>query len=437
MYFNGVYSQCYETISKKGYHTLALREDGSLWAWGMGENGQLGDGASTTRTSPVPIGNSTDWESISAGVSHSAAIKGDGTLWRWGSNYYGGLGNGTTNDGHSPAQMGNSVWQTVSAGMYYTTAIRQDGTLWAWGYNEEGQLGDGTTANKLIPVQVGNSNDWVYVYSGYIHTLAIKSDGSLWAWGHNGYGKLGIGSDAGIVVTSPVQIAIGQSWSKVAMGQHFTVALRTDGTLWSCGSFTGMGTGTMEDSNILTQIGNDNDWLNFSTGDVQVLAIKTDGSLWAWGSNYNGEYGDGTTAESYVPVPIGTDSWNIAETGASSSAGIKADGTLWGWAWSTGNGTPDVYYSPVPVACQPLSVDSNSMHQLVLYPNPTLSQLHFQFGNNAVADSFSVYDMFGRKVMTKLNPDSSIEVGSLSDGMYVVEVVSGQNKYTSKFFKTH
>ena len=176
-----------------GYgHTVEVKSDGTLWAWGWNAYGQLGDGTTNSQVSPEHIGTASNWASVSAGALHTVALKSDGTLWAWGDNYYGELGDGTTTNQQSPEQIGTATnWASVSAGEYHTVAVKSDGTLWAWGWNAYGQLGDGTTNSQVSPEQIGTATNWASVAAGEYHTVALKSDGTLWAWGWNAYGQLG------------------------------------------------------------------------------------------------------------------------------------------------------------------------------------------------------------------------------------------------------
>jgi hypothetical protein len=145
------------SLSAGYYHTVALKTDGSLWAWGLNNSGQLGDGTSTNRNSSVRIGVDNDWTAASAGLYHTIAIKTDGSLWAWGDNRYGQLGDGTAADHYSPVRIGmDNDWAAVSAGNLHTVAIRTDSSLWAWGDNAFSQLGDGTTTNRNS--QVGRAS---------------------------------------------------------------------------------------------------------------------------------------------------------------------------------------------------------------------------------------------------------------------------------------
>lgn len=207
-------------------HTLVIKTDSSLWAWGN-NSGRLGDGTAITRSSPVQIGLLTDWSSVSAADRHSVAIKTDGTLWSWGLGSSGRLGHGNTTDLSSPVQVGSlTTWASVEIGPSQTLAIKTDGTLWAWGNNSpNGQLGDGTIIDKSSPVQIGSLTDWASVGSGDRHSHAIKTDGTLWSWGDQDNGKIG----DGVLVrrSSPVQIGSLTDWTTVNVGYLHTLALKT------------------------------------------------------------------------------------------------------------------------------------------------------------------------------------------------------------------
>jgi len=147
-------------IAAGSNHTLAIRNNGTLYAWGLNDFGQLGDGGNTPIAfDPIQVGTDADWTVVSAGAAHSMAIKSDGSLWAWGANTYGQLGDGTDADANVPKQIGTEKkWVFVSAGKYHTFAIKTDGTLWGWGRNQEGQLGNGLTGtlaqNVLVPTQL-------------------------------------------------------------------------------------------------------------------------------------------------------------------------------------------------------------------------------------------------------------------------------------------
>jgi len=307
-------------------HSLAIQSNGTLWAWGNNGSGRLGDGTTTQRTSPVQIGSSaTTWSQVACYTFHSLGIQSDGTLWAWGGNSHGQLGDGTTTLRTSPVQIGSSstTWSQVACGRTHSLGIQRDGTLWAWGDNYYGQLGDGTTTRRTSPVQIGSGSDWSQVACGSSHSLAIQSDGTLWAWGDNHNGRLGDGTTTDRTI--PVQIGSSSTtWSQVAGGREHTLAIRSDGTLWAWGynwaGQLGDGSGVTRHSPV--QIGNDT-WSQVACGELHTSAIQSNGTLWAWGRNHAGQLGDGTTTFRLSPVQIGCDTWSQVACGYSHTLALK------------------------------------------------------------------------------------------------------------------
>lgn len=204
------------------YHNLALKADGSLWAWGWCGSGILGDGSSaptvTSRSSPVQIGTELTWKQVSANYTHSAGVKTDGTLWCWGANVEGELGDSTIAPRSSPVQTisGGTTWKQVACGYRFTAAIKTDGTYWCWGYNSSGQLGDSTTTYRSSPVQViGNATNWKTAFAGHFTAVGLKTDGTLWVWGYNQYGVLGDSSTTNR--SSPIQLGTLTNWKYAAV----------------------------------------------------------------------------------------------------------------------------------------------------------------------------------------------------------------------------
>ncbi|MCX8013632.1 MAG: InlB B-repeat-containing protein, partial [Rectinema sp.] len=188
-----------ETVAAGFFHTMMLKSDGTLWATGYNFYGQLGDGSTSNRYSPVQIMSNV--KAVAAGDWHTMILKRDGTLWATGYNGYGQLGDGGTTTHYSPVQIMSDV-KAVAAGNWHTMMLKRDGTLWATGYNEYGQLGDGSTATRSTPAQI--MSDVKAVAAGYLHTMILKSDGTLWATGSNYWGQLGDGSTTNH--STPVQI---------------------------------------------------------------------------------------------------------------------------------------------------------------------------------------------------------------------------------------
>jgi alpha-tubulin suppressor-like RCC1 family protein len=292
--------------------TGAIKTDGTLWMWGRNYNGQLGNSSFTDRSTPVTtFAGGTNWKQVACGGYHTAAIKTDGTLWTWGRNSSGQLGINLTTSFSVPRTTfsGGTNWKQVSCGDTYTAAIKTDGTLWTWGLNSSGQLGTNNVITRSTPVTTfaGGSN-WKQVSCGRFHTMAVKTDGTLWTWGLNSNGQLGINNTTSR--STPVTTFIGgNNWKQVAGGNASTVAIRTNGTLWVWGLNTsgqlGDNTTTQRNTPVTTFAGGTN-WKQVSCGFSHTAAIKTDGTLWTWGYNYQGQLGIGRRNAPDPRTPVTT-----------------------------------------------------------------------------------------------------------------------------------
>jgi alpha-tubulin suppressor-like RCC1 family protein len=215
-----------------GTHVNALQANGTLWAWGNNYAGELGLGNSgnTDRSSPVQVGALTNWYDIASGGKHSLAIKTDGTLWAWGRNNDGQLGIGLAAGGDaqsrsSPVQVGAlTTWSKVAGGYYNSFAIKTDGTLWCWGSNFAGGLGLGDVVDRSSPVQIGALTNWSGIFASSFNLLAIKTDGTIWSWGRNSYGELGLNDTANR--SSPVQVGALMTWQRASIGANVSLAIK-------------------------------------------------------------------------------------------------------------------------------------------------------------------------------------------------------------------
>jgi alpha-tubulin suppressor-like RCC1 family protein len=293
----------WKTFGPGGPRFFAIRSDGTLWASGLA---YLGDGSNVNRPIPVQIGSDTNWVSVSSGGIHTLAIKKDSTLWAWGFNSFGQLGDGTTTARNSPVQIGNSKWIGVFPGSVSTLAIKKDGTLWGWG-KDMGRTSDGRfIIDVLAPVQIGTETDWASFAMSENHTLALKNNGTLWGWGSNGYGELGNSTNA--YFTIPIQIGTDNDWIQIHAGSGFSLALKSNGTIWSWGRgvYGGLGDGSTSTRYTPLQMGNSNQWRELGGGHDHGVAVQFDGSVWAWGWNNVGQLGDGTTIQRNSPVLVNT-----------------------------------------------------------------------------------------------------------------------------------
>lgn len=303
-----------------GYrHSAALRLDGSSWATGRNQEGQLGNGTTVGQLAPVQV--QTSLVSLSAGADHTAYLKADGTLWTTGYNPYGGLGTGTTSNLNTPQQIATSVSQ-VEAGQYHTAFVKTDGTLWTTGWNADGQLGDGTTNSRSTPVQV--ATDVVGLSANYLNTMFVRYDGTAWAMGGNSYGQFGNGTTTGS--TQPVQIASGIK--SIVAGYYHSFQIGVDGTLRAAGNnnYGQLGDGTTLQRNTAVPVATD--VIAAAGGVYHSVFLKSDGTVWTMGSNTYGQLGDGTNETRTTPVQVAS---GVASIGAGLFATyvVKNDGSLW------------------------------------------------------------------------------------------------------------
>ena len=349
------------TIYAGGNSSFAINRDGSLWGWGCNNSGQLGESSNDYKYIPDPIKIMEDVIAVSAGANHTAAIKADRSLWVWGRNWFRVRGGGENIWNLAPLRpervMSNVA--TVSVGLNHTMAITTDGRLWGWGANEDGQLGvDVTSKRYSLPQSMGRngsgteifgSNDYLqitenavlekfsptpveimdnvaYVSAGDNFTMAIKTDGSLWAWGRNNNGQLGDGT----TITGYAPIRILDDVDSVSAGRSFVMAIKSDGSLWTWGNNSSgqLGNGTTIEQHSPGKIMDD--VRTISAGSSHAMAITTDGRLWGWGRNYGNKLGDNMAVEQDSPVSIMSRVADLS-VGREHSMILSSDGEILVW----------------------------------------------------------------------------------------------------------
>jgi hypothetical protein len=343
-------------------HSLALKSDGTVWGWGANENGQLGDGTSTSKGTPVQVVGLTNVKRIAAGGRMSLAVKTDGAVWVWGYNRC-GLGAGVTQS-YYPLQVpglldiediavGNVDAGSTNSDTCYVIALKKDGTVWGWGYNANGNLGDGTMFEKATPVQVKNLTDITAISTWLNHTLALKNDGTVWGWGSNMAGQLGRGNT--FSSTTPAPVSGLTDAVSISTGANFSIARKSDGSVWVWGYNSGsFGNGSTAWSFIPIRTDNLGSFTSFSSGYLCSHGLTSDGSGWSWGYNGEGQLGDGTAVNRLVPAPIsGLSGISRIASGYTFTLAVKSDGTVWAWGrnsnYQLGDGTTTTRYSPVQV----------------------------------------------------------------------------------------
>ncbi len=477
--------------------TYVIKADGTLWACGSNQNGALGLGTSVpTFPTLTMVGNNHNWRNISGGNNHVAAIQYDGTLWTWGTNDVGQLGVGTLTvlQNLAPVQIGSATsWISVETGDNSVLGLQNNGKLFAWGFNGAGQLGDGTSQNQNAPVQIGATIKWIGMSIGQTgnsnltHSLGVSSDGKLFAWGSNVFGQLGIGTpdsnphptpllissmtnlvnvECGFGTSysiaangalfswgnnstgqigngntnneaSPVQASVVPlGWSKVAAGDTYTAALKSDGNIWTMGNndFGQLGNGSTTPNSLVPVQVIGSDFKQVVCGKSHTLAIKANGTLWAWGKNVNGQLGIGNSDASLhsTPIQIGVgNNWTSVSAGDAYSMAIKADGTLWAWGDNTfgqfGNGTPNPTPTTAPIQISGLDtwvdVECGTDFTLILKSNGTLSAAgNNDFGQLGIGSLASIVPSF--QLVTAVPTNNWISIAASAGGAHSLGVTS-------------
>jgi alpha-tubulin suppressor-like RCC1 family protein len=320
-------------------HSLALRSDGTVWAWGNNGWGQLGNGTYTRSLTPTQVAGLTNVRAIAAGSLHNLALKSDGTVWAWGFNYFGQVRIGPSGDrGNvlSPVQVtGLAGVSAVAAGGYTSVALKSDRTVWAWGYDGQGQLGNGTSDEGPhgTPTKVRNLSTAVALGAGVSHALAVLADGRVLAWGDNQTSELGSAttSQCGVYKSpcSRVPVAVvGLSGVRaVAGGWGNSLALKSDGTAWGWGNdgYGELGNGKVQlfggvKNPVKATVQN---VVAIAAGASWSLWLRSDGTVWAAGANNFGQLGDGTFNDSVALVQVKLSGVFAIATGHSHALAVR------------------------------------------------------------------------------------------------------------------
>jgi alpha-tubulin suppressor-like RCC1 family protein len=258
-------------------HTVALKADESLWAWGTNNVGQVGQPELHHQYGiPTRIGTETNWSQICCGISHTLALKNNGSLWAWGWNKFGQLGDGSTNDRFVPTKIGSDRdWRTITASAAVSYAIKSNGTLWAWGQGG---------SNSIVPVRIGADTNWLAFSASDFALLAVKTDGTLWL------NIRDVPIAASGVLAGPTehltQVGQDHDWIEAYAGGFYSLSRKKDGSWWVCGqniarplSFGGQVTNTTA----LQRLPYTFEPWAFAPGAATTLFFCKDGKLWTWG----------------------------------------------------------------------------------------------------------------------------------------------------------
>lgn len=403
------------------FHTVVVKNDGTVWSWGWNQHGQLGEGDESESCTPAEVSGVKDIIGIAAGEYHTVAIKNDGTIYSWGLNRDGQLGINSLEMTSKKPQIviGMSNTKAIGAGESHTIALKQDGSMFAWGDNEVGQIGDGTISNKRTPVQVENLKSIMSISAGGAHSTALDSEGKLWTWGWNDSGQLL--SNELPMNSFPKVVLDNNDIKKVYSGASETNILYKDGTLQIWGNnyyfrnFNNIFESRMNPFNVKEL----KDVVDIACGSRHSLALRKDGTVWAWGQNFDDELGMDIKIATSLPVQIAGISDVVAiSAGDRHSVALKRDGTVWTWGsnfeWQLGYGWDKEKTTPVKVEglIDVVAITAGYEHTVVLKKDGSV----WAWGHNN--EGQLGYKTYEDKYKTPQKVDGLSDIVSVSAGYY-------------------
>lgn len=402
-------------VSAGSNHTLALKSDGSVWAWGSNNSGQLGIQSGTVSSSPRMISDINSVTAITTGNAFSLALRSDGTVWAWGQNTIGQLGNtALTPQQRTPKRIeGLTNVTAISAGSMHALALRSDGTVWAWGSNMNGELGIGSTSNSYTPVKINSLTDVKSISAGMFYSIAVKTDGTVWVWGANYSGQLGDGTSTNR--TLPYRLTGISQAKSASAGEYHALVLKEDGTVWAWGqnNYGQLGDGTYSSRMSPTKVQNLNNIKQVSAGMYHSMA-RSETTLYTWGDNNYGQLGNNSTASSKTPVAVSSLSEVIDLDAGSQHGGAVTKSKLFMWGSNNvgqlGNGSTS--NSRIPVIVNGLVPTKKLANVQMKTQSEALNIMPTDQDNLILPDSFKLPDLIAPS--TPENVVAQIKNGSLN-----------------------
>jgi alpha-tubulin suppressor-like RCC1 family protein len=349
----------FHEVSAGGFHNCGVTPDHRAYCWGFNGPGELGDGTTTNRLTPVAVFGGLRFRQVSAGSLHTCGVSIDEVAYCWGLNSDGQLGDGTSNNLRlTPvAVAGGLRFREVSAGGSHTCGLTLEFQAYCWGTNQFGTLGDGTTTERLTPVPVAGGLRFREVSPGQHHTCGVTPDNRAYCWGANLGGVIGDGTTVGTRLT-PVAVAGGLRFREVRAGGRHTCGVTNDNRAycWGDNPLGNLGDGTSMDRFVPVPVAGE---LRLRQVDANefwfTCGVILGNRAYCWGWNSQGQLGDGTTSDHLTPVPVaGGLGFREVAVGAFHTCALTPDHRTYCWGDNVfgqlGDGTTTDRLTPVPVA---------------------------------------------------------------------------------------
>ena len=424
---SATFESTFVRISAGSSHTCAVSSIGEGWCWGDNTTGQVGDGTTTTRFSPVAVAlpaGETSWAALSAGYQHTCGVAISGTAYCWGANTYGQLGDATTTSKLAPTPVTFGImWATVVAGVRHTCGLDTFGTAYCWGDNSSYALGDGTTVRSTSPNAVTTaglgSSAFTHISVGQYHTCAKSTATATFCWGFNGSGQLGYGTNGSDSNLHPV--ASSDPLGSVTSGAEHSCGVVSTASpsymvCWGANSDGQLGNSTTSSQLSPARVSGERNWRSVSSSNKTTCGIDKSDIGYCWGSGGYGQIGDGATQNRSAPTALLTSlKWAQLSAGGSHTCGI----TLTGKAYCWGSNSSGQIGDGSSVARQLLPV--------IIPADPGISSItrgasNSRVGNTSASPTFVV--SFSRSVSGVATSNFKIVTGSGVSGTPVVSSVS-------------
>ena len=360
----------FSAIATGDFHSCGLATTGAAYCWGSNIEGQLGDGTVTDRTTPVAIvmPGGVTFTAIAAGDNHTCGLATTSAVaYCWGKNSAGQLGDGTTTDRTTPVAVsmpGGVTFTSLAGGYFHSCGLATTGAAYCWGDNSLGQLGDGTTNTSTTPVAVTMPGGVTFtsVVAGAYHTCARATTGAAYCWGFNFYGQAGNSTNTNSTIPVAVTMPGGVTFASLTGGAYHSCAVATTTAVAYCwganwNGQVGDSSTTHRNAPVAVTMPGGVTFTSIAGGDTHSCALAaTTAVAYCWGANWAGQVGDGTNTERTAPVAVtmpGGVTFTSLGVGAFQSCGVATTGAAYCWGWNDlgliGDGTTVDRYAPVAV----------------------------------------------------------------------------------------